>query len=257
MTIFYFTSTGNCLAVAKKIGGNLISIPQIIDLPNLHFKDDVIGLVFPVYGFGMPRMVREFLQKATWEADYSFAVGTYGNLPGAAMMDVQKYAKQHGKHFDYAESLLMVDNYLPGFDMDDQIAKLPGKRVDENLSRIIADIRNRRKAEATTGLIWRAFTALMRSGERRFMNGKQAQRYMINQDCTRCGVCAKVCPAENISVTDKVIFGDHCEGCQGCLHLCPQNAIHMKNEKSAARWRNPDASLNEIIAANRRQKGTI
>lgn len=28
MKIFYFTATGNSLAVAKKIGGELISIPQ-------------------------------------------------------------------------------------------------------------------------------------------------------------------------------------------------------------------------------------
>jgi hypothetical protein len=28
--IFCFTSTGNSLAVAKQIGGNLISIPQVI-----------------------------------------------------------------------------------------------------------------------------------------------------------------------------------------------------------------------------------
>ena len=31
MTIFYFTATGNSLAVAKRIGDNLISIPQVID----------------------------------------------------------------------------------------------------------------------------------------------------------------------------------------------------------------------------------
>lgn len=161
MTIFYFTSTGNCLAVAKKIGGNLVSIPQVIDSPDLHFKDNVIGLIFPVYGFGMPKMVRKFLEKATWKADYSFAIGTYGNLPGAAMADVQKSAKRHGQHFDYTESLLMVDNYLPGFDMNDQIAKLPEKHIDENLSRIIVDIQNRRTFNAAAGPVWRALTAVV------------------------------------------------------------------------------------------------
>lgn len=255
MTTFYFTSTGNCLAVAKKIGGNLVSIPQVIDSSDLHFKDDVIGLVFPIYGFGMPKMVRKFLGKATWDAEYSFAIGTYGNLPGAAMVDVQNFAKRHGQRFDYAESLLMVDNYLPGFNMNEQIAKLPEKHVDENLARIIADIQNRRTLNATAGLGWRAFTAVIRDGENLFMNGKQGQRYMISQNCTKCGICAKICPAGNIAVTDKVVFKNQCEGCLGCVHLCPQNAIHMKNEKSTARWRNPDVSLNEIIAANNRQKG--
>ncbi len=253
MTIFYFTSTGNCLAVAKKIGGHLVSIPQVVDSSDLHFQDDAIGLVFPIYGFGLPKMVRRFLEKATWNADYSFAIGTYGNLPGAAMMNVQKLFKKHGQHLDYAQSLLMVDNYLPGFDINDQIAKLPEKHVDENLSRIIADIEHRRTLDATAGLGWRAFTAVIQGGENLFMNGKQGQNYLVSEDCTRCGICAKICPAENIAVADKVVFKNQCEGCLGCAHLCPQNAIHLKNEKSAARWRNPDVSLNEMIAANKRQ----
>ncbi|MBE6905558.1 MAG: 4Fe-4S ferredoxin [Ruminococcaceae bacterium] len=255
MTIFYFTSTGNCLAVAKKIGGNLVSIPQVIDSPDLHFKDDVIGLIFPIYGLGIPKMVRKFLEKATWEAGYSFAIGTYGNLPGAAMTDVQNFAKKRGQCFDYAESLLMVDNFLPNFDMNDQIAKLPEKRIEENFSRIIADILNRKILKATAGWGWRAATVVIRNGENLFINGKQGQRYMINQDCIKCGICAKICPAGNITVSDQVKFGDRCEGCLGCVHLCPKNAIHMKNEKSITRWRNPDVSLNEMITANNRQKG--
>jgi hypothetical protein len=34
------------------------------------------------------------------------------------------------------------------------------------------------------------------------------------------------------------------------VHLCPQNALHLKNEKSGERWRNPDISLAEITRAN-------
>jgi len=50
MTIFYFTATGNSLALAKRIGGTLVSIPQVVDSENLYYKDDAIGVVFPVYG---------------------------------------------------------------------------------------------------------------------------------------------------------------------------------------------------------------
>jgi ferredoxin len=57
-------------------------------------------------------------------------------------------------------------------------------------------------------------------------------------------------------VTDKVEFGDRCEWCLGCVHLCPKNAIHLKSERSAIRWRNPDVSLHDIIEANDRNGET-
>ncbi len=254
MLIFYFTSTGNCLAVAKRIGGTLISIPQVIDEPNLHYKDDVIGIVTPIYGFGLPKMVHNFITKAKLEADYTFAIGTYGNLPGAAMHNVQKLAAKHGNRVDYTASLLMVDNYLPLFEINGQVSKLPEKKVDENLTRILSDIENRKVLESAVSLGWRASTAIIRNFERFTTNPKQAQRYIVNHQCIQCGICAKVCPSENITVTDKVTFGDHCEGCLGCVHLCPKNAIHMKSEKSDVRWRNPNVTLNEIIVANNKQK---
>ncbi|GHU44124.1 hypothetical protein FACS1894111_10900 [Clostridia bacterium] len=256
MTIFYFTSTGNCLAVAKKIGAKfpeskLISIPQVIDSSDLAFHDDIIGLIFPIYGFGLPEMVRRFMENAKWEAEYAFAIGTYGNMPGAAMRSVQRLASQKGNHFDYAESLLMVDNYLPGFEIDSEIAKLPGKQVDENLARIITDIDTREKQNATASILMRMITAGIGGG--RFINVKQAQNFIVNDNCIHCGICAKICPAGNITVTDTVAFADKCEGCQGCVHLCPQNAIHMRNEKSTVRWRHPDVPLGEIVLANQRK----
>jgi MinD superfamily P-loop ATPase containing an inserted ferredoxin domain len=84
-----------------------------------------------------------------------------------------------------------------------------------------------------------------------------AQGYIVNEKCNKCGTCAKVCPAKNIAVTDKVSFSDHCEACLACAHLCPQNAIHLKNEKSDKRWRNPEVSISEIITANSRNSNLL
>jgi ferredoxin len=66
----------------------------------------------------------------------------------------------------------------------------------------------------------------------------------------RCGICARICPADNITVTDTVTFSNRCEVCYACVHNCPQNAIHLKNERSAVRFRNEHISLQELPAAN-------
>ena len=251
MTIFYFTGTGNSLAVAKRIGGALISIPQIIDTDNQHYKDDVIGVVFPVYALALPKMVRLFLEKVKFEADYTFAIGTYGGIPGTAMMNVQKLALKNGYRFDYAGGLLMLDNFLPTFEIGKEITNLPKKRIEENLSRIIEDINNRKHKKAKGSLLNQIFSAVI-NGSIKY--DKYAQGYIVNNQCNKCGICSKVCLSKNIEISEKIIFSNHCVACFACLHHCPQNAIHLKNEKSGKRWRNPEVSLQEIIASNNRLK---
>jgi len=249
MTIFYFTATGNSLAVAKRIGGTLISIPKVIDSVDIHYKDDVIGVVFPVYWWNLPKLVRRFFDKVSFEADYVFAISTYGSMASGEMVSLQKQAKKNGYRFDYTNHVLMLDNYLPAFDMSSQINKLPKKRVAECIDEIIADINIRKSTNTKANIIKRLMTAAM---VRIFAPSKNACKYIVNDRCNQCGVCAQVCPAKNITVADRVGFNVYCEGCLACLHLCPQNAIHLKNEKSDMRWRNPEVSLKDIIEANNR-----
>jgi len=249
MTIFYFTATGNSLAVAKKIGGTLISIPRVVDSDTMHYKDDVIGIVFPVYALTVPKMVRRFLEKVTFDAAYTFAIGTYGNIAGATMAMVQKLAKQKGYQFDYTDILCMLDNYIPMYEVGAEIKKLPKKNVEENTARISENIRARVHRQEKGSVVGRALTAIV---SRALKYDKIARRYIVNDQCNKCGICAQVCLAKNIEVSDGVHFSDHCEGCQACLHLCPKTAIRLKNEKSDKRWRNPEVALKEIIAANNR-----
>lgn len=60
MKVFYFSATGNCLAVAKNIGGEAISVPQAIHEEKSNYKDDAIGFVFPVFDGIYPHYERAF-----------------------------------------------------------------------------------------------------------------------------------------------------------------------------------------------------
>ena len=249
MTVFFYTATGNSLAVAKKIGGTLISIPQVIDAGNQHYKDDVIGIVFPVYWWSPPIMVRKFLEKARFEANYIFAIGTYGSIVAGAMASLHKYAERNGYRFDYLNQLKMLDNYLPVFNMASQEKKLPKKRVAEKTAVIVADIGNRKQKGTSAFPLKLAMTSFMKN---KFKPENNAKEYLVDDKCTKCKLCAKLCPTGNITVTESVNFGRHCEGCLACIHLCPENAMHHKKQRNEKRWRNPDVSLNELMQANNR-----
>ena len=247
MKVFYFTATGNSLAVAKKIGGELISIPQIIDSDDLNFSGESIGVVFPIFNWREPKMVRHFLDKARFDTPYLFAVGTYGNLPGAAMSTIQSRAKKNGYEFHYTNHLLMVDNYLPLFDIDKEIKKMPKKDTDEKLKQIAHDIHSAKHSTIKTDPVIKAISAVVGS---RMPPDAYAQKFTINEDCNLCGTCAQVCPTDNIEIVEKVGFHFRCEGCLACIHNCSKNAMHLPRQRSETRWRHPDVKTREIIKAN-------
>lgn len=252
MILLYFTATGNSLSVAKKIGGELLSIPQMIKEGRYKFEDDVIGVIAPTYGFNTPNIVSEFLNKAEFKADYKFAISTYGNMGGGVSKRMRTLGEVSNINFDYTNELLMVDNFLPLFEMDKQIEDIPKKKIDENLKIIIEDINNRKRLPIVKeNLKDKAIYKVVKFAEK-FQGevGDTAKKFKFDENCSLCGTCMRVCPVNNIKVTDKVEFGSNCESCFSCVHNCIHNAIHIKNEKSAKRFRNEDVKLREIIASN-------
>ena len=65
--IYYFSGTGNSLAVARDLSGklkaSLIPIAAILSEDSIPIDPDVAGIVFPVYHSGLPFILREFIEK--------------------------------------------------------------------------------------------------------------------------------------------------------------------------------------------------
>ena len=250
MTIFCFTGTGNSLAVAKRIGGNLISIPQIIDKADQHYKDDVIGVVFPVYWATAPDMVLNFLSKAKFDCEYSFIIATSGGMKTASSLIAERVLKQSGYQFNYMDDVVTVDNSMSMASIEKQIAKKANSNFAPKMTEIIKNIAERKQNQDKKA---GAFTNVFSFVISKIPNYENVPKnYLIDQKCNKCETCTKVCPGRNIEVKESVRFGKDCTGCLACLHLCPKNAMHMKRERSSARWRHPEVSLQEIITANNR-----
>lgn len=258
--ILYFTATGNSLYIARQLADEnteLLSIPQMMKQGRRDFEADEIGIIYPIYGHIPPNMVREFIKEAKLTADYKFAVLTYGNRKCNAVEIWNEISRKAGKPFDYITTIVMVDNWLPSFDMNEQM-KID-KHIPENLQRISADLAARKH--------WHEpFTELERSQHEGFLQAsgvnpetgflmRSQDAFLITDACIGCGICTEVCPRGNYELTSTGVKTEgNCDFCFACIQNCPQKAIQFKERKEVnpnARYRNEHVSLWSIKESNR------
>jgi ferredoxin len=254
MKIFYFTATGNSLDIAKRFGGELYSIPKVLKGDKFHFEDETIGIIFPCYGFAAPNIVREFIKKITLKSPYIFVIMTYGNKLGGGVNWFVKFAKENNVHIQYADGLLMIDNYLPVFDIEKQ--KLKPKNINENFNRLLQDISQSKHYINNGTFLDSMATSAIQGLVKIFPNFNSVKNFSVENSCNGCGTCSKVCPRDNITINrnidnSKPIYGTNCEFCLACINLCPKKAIKLNKEKNPnARFINENVTLKEIIIAN-------
>lgn len=245
MIIFYFSSTGNSLYIAKSLSKELISIPKVIKKEKT-YKASQIGFIFPCYYGGTPKIVKKFIEKNNFKSDYTFAIMTYGNFQGRGINHFEKIAKNHDLYLNYTNEILMIDNYIPLFDIKNEIKNNSQKSIDRNIKIIKNDLKLKIVKKVKKNIFMKIISFFMELIYN-IKKGNVDKKFIINDDCDLCGVCKKICPVNNIIIDKKPIYNHRCIECMGCINLCPQNAIHHKNEKSSARFKNSNIKLKEII----------
>jgi ferredoxin len=242
--IFYFTGTGNSLFAARKIaestGAALISIPQSITEQKI-YADDSIGFVYPQYSIGLPKMVRKFILSNTFKAGYIFAVDLYAFIRMNALGEIAGIIPlNYGAYLKTPNSFIFAVN--PPKNPRAVLAK-----AERKLDTIIADIS-----------VCKNKTVKPRKGVGNATRFFGKSNFKVTEFCTKCGTCARVCPANNIEINTGVIFGNHCENCFPCANLCPAHAIYSNNAMLKRRqYRNPLISADEIIEANSKSEVSL
>lgn len=251
--VFYFTATGNSLYVAKQLDENPISIAQVLKYSKLDFADESIGIVFPVYAGRAPKIVIDFLRKSTFKTDYVYFIGTYGNHDSAICKTVPDECGRLGIKINYMNTISMVDNFLPVFDMNQEIKA--DKGTEKKIKEIIADIAAKKQGiPKPTAQGMRLAKQVWTMEKLGFMKNDGSQLKIKTDLCSGCGICKKVCPVDNIVIGNGIATRKNakCEYCLACAHHCPQKAITIKRgEKNPnARYRNKNITLQEIINSN-------
>ena len=227
--IYYFSGTGNSLYVARHLADELGErlCPMTLPAPT---NDEVIGLVFPVYGWGIPNVVEQFVRryKASFEGAYLYAVMTCGDDMGYTDRVLEKAL---GRKLDAAFSVLMPDVYvcLPGFDVDSKEECREKFAKEKEAVLLITECVKERQVvrHLKRGPFPWAKTYILRPLFNRYLVTDKYFR-VDALSCVSCGRCQKMCPVGNILIVDEVPqWQSHCTGCLACYHACPHHAINF------------------------------
>ncbi len=251
--IFYFSGTGNSLKVARDLTeeipqSSITSIPKVIKQEEI-ICTGIMGIVFPVYMFGIPLIVSRFIKRIKAEpGTYIFAVATLGGTAGPALAQAAGELRRRGLKLSAGFLVPMPGNYTPLYEAaghQKQEKLFSGEKL--KVKEIAGMVNERREHFDKSPALLNSLLGLV------YKFGAPKIPYLdkdfrSTDNCDGCGICAKVCPADNIVLkSSRPRWLHRCEQCFACFHWCPKQAIEYgKSTVGRRRYRHPEVRASDI-----------
>ncbi|MDO5845742.1 MAG: EFR1 family ferrodoxin [Methanocorpusculum sp.] len=256
--IYYFTGTGNSLAVAKAVAErvpetSLVGIPRCMFAgEKVHVpKDANVGIVYPLYCGGLPNIVVRFFGLLDLsQAGYVFSIVTEGGKMGSPTKQIGRLCEASGHALNAAWWVQMPDNYIP-------LSAPPEKSVQKTLREdavrkvsLAAEAVNHRTDRMVSMSIPGKIMTAAAYGMFMRRIPEFDRKFTINPVCNGCMTCVEVCPVNNIRALEKgkKEWLHHCEGCLACLQFCPVEAISCGGKtENRPRYHHANATARDMM----------
>lgn len=241
--IFWFSGTGNTLKVVEAMAGVFRAAGREVRLKPLTAgapsdPAPVLGLAFPVACQGTYPLVWDFCRKLPpGEGREVFMADTLAAFSGGIVGPLGRFLRRRGYVLLGAAEIVMPSNFFPREVPEDKLRSTREKAAGE--ARAYAEILL--KGKSWWGRGFPLVSRLLGWGSRLSLTWRMMARLgrrlgIDPEQCTRCGLCARLCPAANIVLKELPVFGNSCIQCQRCLMLCPAGAVTVKG-KPPVRYR--------------------
>jgi len=253
--IYWFSGTGNTLAVAKKLAASLGDAELREIRSGTPAGDsagaDTVGILYPVYCWGPPNIVADFARSLALEqGTYVYSVAVYGGMLAGANAVLKKMLAEKGIALEATFGVHMPGNFIGMYDIapEEKRAALYAKAT-ASVERIARAVRAKRatRIARNLGLLGRYLSNKKYAPMMAQINFA-ARGFTVDDACTGCGICARVCPTGNVTLeSGKPRWGDRCESCLACLHWCPTASIQSGDKtRIHQRYHHPDVVVSEL-----------
>lgn len=233
--ILYFSATGNTKFIARliadKIGDECLDLLARIknnDNSPIHSEKPFI-ICAPIYVCEMPRFMSKFLknQEFTGNRDVYciFTSGGYTGIAGSLAKGIFRRKKMNYKgqaEFKMPRNYIISDHY-PLNDPEEI-----HKRIDTSRQKVDAVAESIKNGEILkTRYVFLFEKVVTLPFNPVWVKYKQqTKKFYTTDKCVGCGKCAKLCPLNNIKITDKrPEWIKSCAHCMACIGNCPFQAI--------------------------------
>ncbi len=258
-TIYCYSATGNSLAFAKDLAER-IGDAQVLPLARYRQTPAApgtarVGIVFPIFGWGSPRTVKEFVSNLKLDGvRYVFAVASCGGAAAGTLPRLRKILRKKGGDLHAGFIAPSPGVFEPKGAQGKMIAlvqKLSGKRYprdEERISEIADTVRNERRRKAERNALPGTIVGNFLHDKAAPSFAKMSGNYKAAPECVGCGTCVRVCPRGNVNRREgKTAWGLDCDFCGACAVWCPQHAIGFSGTVEPARARNPRVGLKDFL----------
>ena len=231
--ILFFTGTGNSEYCARFLADRLSD--ECLDLSaRIKSKDfsplegeKPFVICAPTYAWRIPVVVTELLEKTELKGSSKvYFVMTCGGQIGKAEKYNLALCNKIGKSYCGTVKVKMAENYLAMFEVTTEAEEeLLMKDADEILEKAACAMKNEEKLPT----VREGAIGVVLSGVVNEMFNKYYLKddgFLVKDNCTSCGLCAKKCPLGNVEIKDgRPLWNGSCTHCMACICNCPVEAI--------------------------------
>ncbi len=248
--IFYFTGTGNCLALTHYLAKDherMINIAETTQNEKFNFwisPNESVGIICPTYFLGIPHMVKLFLENVSFSSPpaYIYLVLSCGSYAGDAQRFVRQTLAKKTLPLHAVFTVRQVDNYLPIFTIPSHEKQYQiNIETQTKCAHIRSQILQRDFGDFNDcrGPFPRWFSLIAYYFYDKF---RKTKKFKINHNCIKCKKCESICPSQAIKMNmhGPEWIKPKCEFCMACINRCPTAAINYgKSTEKHGRFVHP------------------